>query len=288
MLFEAVSQGSSSPRRLANLIYRPPVLMNLDEGSATRRVSAAALICRAQDRLLHEHFYRLAEAIFGAAEARPLSEAEIEQRLDGFIALLSALRAPGRRAAQGLWSELAMIVWSRDVGRAIDAWHPSPNDLHDFAWGSQSLELKSTSGDGRVHDVGLDQLTQDGKRVVLASMKVQLHDEGRSLGEFVERALERLSGDSDRRQKLLRVVYESLGRDWESGTSVRIVERAAWQSLVYFRSDKVPSVARPIPLEVSGVRFTVDLSAVDSSSADEIRDLGEWWDAMMPVEANVR
>lgn len=282
LVFELAKSGASTPRRLRYLTYNPPAVMRLRSDAGEREVSAAVLLCRAEDPLLRRHFAPLAKAMCSFDSEAP-SEAALERRLDGFVQLLAALAQPPKRTAQGLWAELAIVAWACDPAVAAEAWHGDTRALHDFSHAGQMLEVKSTMESRREHTINLDQLDErQGKRVTVASFMLQEHDEGTSVGEMLQRALERLEGQSELQRKLRTIVYRSLGSMLEDGTAVRIDAGHARGNLKFFSANRVPSVYRPLPDEVSSVHFATDLTRVVASDPQALRAADPWLRAVLP------
>lgn len=283
LIFELAKSGASIPRRLRYLTYSPPAMMRLVTQDAEREVSAAVLVCHAEDPLLRRQFAPLAKAMC-SFENDPPSEAALERRLDGFVQLLTALGQPPKRTAQGLWAELAIVAWALDPIAAAEAWHGDVRALHDFTHGATMLEVKSTLELTREHTIGLDQLDEtQGKKVVVASFQLEESADGVSVGEMMEQVIERLSGQYNLQNKVRTIVHRSLGRAVEEGTSVRINAGHARAYLRFFEAARVPRVVTPLPPEISNVHFVVDLTDIIPADLDSLHTTDPWLSKVLPV-----
>jgi hypothetical protein len=82
----------------------------------------------------------------------------IRERL-GSLSKLLELRKKSRENAMGLWSELFLINSYSMVNEFIIAWHNEVREKLDFEFSETAIEVKSFSGDQRVHHFSQDQLS---------------------------------------------------------------------------------------------------------------------------------
>lgn len=255
--------------QLANLSYLPRARLRVE--SPQGKVDDAlysVLTCRSPDSELRRYFFRVVAALLdelGEAQAVAAIDAGIRRLID----LFRALERPGRCSLQGLWAELLLISQSPDPKYAVSAWHAEPEAIHDFASGSDRLEVKSTLKSIRQHHFRLEQLTfPPGGGLVVASLMLTRSDSGITVTELVDRVSALLPDDTEHRLRLESVVAASLGSDWRLMSSTGFDEAGALVSLRLFAGQSIPSVAPDTPVEVSEVRFLVDLSSVPSSDID--------------------
>lgn len=277
------TDGSSNPRHLVNLVYDPPRELEVVTSDGGRRVETfATLICRTKEPAIEDAFLRISLALLDSAQGG-LSEADLERRLDELVSLFRALNQPATQTIQGLWCELAVVVWSSDPRVALSAWHSSPRALHDFASGADRLEVKSCGTGLREHALRLEQLQEaPGGRTILASVLVdETEDDGETVADLVEQIGERVERDKELKRRLETIVTHSLGRDWREAASRRFSLERARSSLRLYDARDVPTIPMPIPTAVKHVSFTVDLSDTNDLPLEEARSRGSFFVAVL-------
>lgn len=273
----------SSPRRLATLTYSPPTSIELlgDDG-ALETATLAVLECRTVDRDLCQYFLRVVETLFAVPDlfAR---EDELERTLDALVTLFRGLGKPGFKTVEGLWAELAIILWARDPAFAVSAWHSEPTALHDFGAGASRLEVKSTVRRLREHAFSVDQVTSlRAAATLVASVMLRSADDGASVFEMVEAIKQRLTMTPGLAARLESIVAASLGESWRDAADERFALPAARESLRFFDADSIPTIPQPLPPEIKDIRFVVDLSGVQPLEHATARALGPFFEALVP------
>jgi hypothetical protein len=278
-----IPTGTSTPRHFENLRYEPPRDLEVHgENGAKRLERLATLVCRTKDAALQAAFLRIALALFDTTSER-LTEAELEVRLDELVRLFRALGKPATQTIQGLWCELAVILFSADPTHALASWHSSPRALHDFAGGADRLEVKSCGTGMREHALRLEQLQEaPGGRTLIASIVLDGVEEGETVEDLCELIVERVDHDLELRRRLETIVTHSLGRDWKEAANRRFSLEDARRSLRLYDARTVPSVPQPIPSEVRHVSFTVDLSTTEALPLETARELGPFFAKIVP------
>ena len=245
-LLIATTNGGLTPRRLANIMFVPPLEMVVAHTDGTsEHAHFAVLTCTANDAELARYFCRVVSSFFGDAS---MTE-DVERTLDGITTLFSALSRTPRQSAQGLWAELAVIAYAHRPEVAISVWHSELSDLYDFALGAHRLEVKSTLGKLREHHFQLDQLgTATTGQTVVASLMLRQTSHGTSIFELAEQIGGRVGGEV--RARLEVIIAESLGRDWREADAddVRFDLNATKQTLRFYRAGDLPSVPQPLPV----------------------------------------
>lgn len=283
LLIDVARTGTSTPRHFENLRYAPPRALEVLSADADKRVEhLAALVCRTKDADLQAAFLRIAVALLDT-HAHKLGEAELETRLDELVSLFRALGRPATQTIQGLWCELAIVVWSRDVRMALASWHSSPRALHDFASGADRLEVKSCATGMREHAMRLEQLQEaPGGRTIIASLVVTESDEGETIDELCGLVLARVENNIELTRRLETIVTQSLGRDWREAATRRFSLEDARRGLRVYAAGDVPTVPQPIPPEVKNVHFVVDLSTTTDLPLSNARKFGPFFDGILP------
>jgi hypothetical protein len=283
LLISFKHEVGSTGFRLANLVYRPPAEVDVVGGTSTR-ARVAILECRSTDAMLIAYFFRVVGTLV-IDDPRSEDEAQFAAALETIVQLFRGLQHPGNRTVQGLWAELAVILWSADPQTAIRAWHSDPHDLHDFSTGAMRLEVKSTTKKLRQHSFLLDQLTvAPGGATVIASLLLEEHDAATSLVDLVERIQERVGTVHELQKRLLVIVDEGLGLSWRDAGEIRFDLNAARGSLRFYHSNQIPSV-QPPPLGVMDVRFTSDLSGSPMAELAEVRAIAAMYTHLLPPES---
>ncbi|MBL0197033.1 MAG: PD-(D/E)XK motif protein [Myxococcales bacterium] len=282
LLIDVVRTEASNPRHFENLRYEPPRELEVIGRGGRRRQPLAALVCRTKDEGLQSAFLRIAVALLDTSAAK-LTEGELETRLDENVNLFRALGRPASQTIQGLWCELAVVLWSADVRLALASWHSSPRALHDFVAGPARLEVKSCGTGMREHALRLEQLQEaPGGRTLLASLVVGESDDGETVGDLCDAVLARVDHDIELKRRLETIVTQSLGRDWREAASRRFALEEARRELRIYDARQVPTVPQPLPAEVKHVHFVVDLSTTTAMSFGTARELGGFFEGILP------
>lgn len=254
------------PIRLRHLEYLPRVSATLWEADSGSSVTREVLVvwCRESDAELRRHFLRLAESIVEQLGQAPTIE-EADRALRSLVEIFRSMDRSARQTAAGLWGELLVIAESPDVEAAVAAWRSDPRERHDFVWGADCVEVKSTTKPVREHEVALDQLlVPPGGTGVLASVLLVPNQGGTSAAELMRQASSRMKPSSEARARLRAIVAATIGDAWRDLDRVRFDKGAARASIRLYDFNRVPSVGRAVPPEVSSVRFTVDVSNVEA------------------------
>lgn len=284
---------SLTPRRLANLTFTPPTEMLVARTDGTVEHSRFAVLeCVADDPELGRYFCRVLSAFFAegdVAASEASLAAELERLLDGIAALFRSLRRPGKTTVQGLWAELAIILWASTPERAISAWHSEATQLHDFGVGAFRLEVKSTEKKLREHFFRLDQLSSaTAGATIIASLMLQRSSHGPSVFELVNDISAQVGHEAARR--LETIVADSLGEAWRDADTddLRFDLAATKATLRCYRVEDIPQVPQPLPVGVKSVSFSADLSASPDVPLADVRVLAPFYAELLPAEASAR
>lgn len=277
----AKPSGTSAPRRLANLAYTPPTAVDVTSSDGqSHRARLAVLECRATELELCTYFFRIVRSILLTGSTT--TEEGFDAALDALVTLFRSLQRPGVRTIQGLWGELAVILWSADPEAAVSSWHSTPHALHDFTAGSYRLEVKASSKGLREHVFLLDQLaTLTPGATLVASLLIHESNQGDSVFELVEAINKRLGRASVAR--LETIVADSLGNNWRDATGVKFALEEARRSLRIYAAEDVPTIPQPIPPQVKEVTFTVDLSETPVQDLVAARSRGDLFSQILPL-----
>ena len=164
------------------------------------------------DEPLQRYFIEISLLILEKLREVP-SRRELSIQIDDLVAIFTALREKGKKTVQGLWAELLVIEKSLHPEVLINAWHNAPKAKYDFTLGYDKLEVKSTSGDERVHHFKIDQLLpSEHSNLLIASVFVR--ESGSGLGglcimDLYDKICSRVT-NIDSRLKMQKVMGETI------------------------------------------------------------------------------
>lgn len=222
---------------------------------------------------LHEIFVR---CVCAAAEQLPLkaSTSELHSCIRDLLEVFRALGQPSIREITGLWAELFVILRSKDATHALELWHSDQFERFDFSWASNCLEVKATVNEIRQHEFALEQLKEpvDGAGYVV-SVLLQPLSGGMAIVDLANGIERTLASHPTLRQKLWRSIAAALGSDFSERLDRRFDPSYAERSLAVYRMVDVPAPQEPRDHRITGLRFRVDMSTVDSSLAGDPREI---------------
>jgi hypothetical protein len=252
--------GRASPLVLEHLCVIHLVNCRIQvEDQPDQQKTASIIRCTHRDRDIHEYFLRCLHPIVVSLPPSP-SHDQISSAVQKLVDLFRRMADPPRKALAGLWAELFIISRASDPACLIEAWHAVPEEKFDFANGSDRLEVKASLRGLRWHHFTLEQLRPAWPvQVLIASLFIERSEGGTSLNDLVDSIRARLT-DPVHLIRLDSVVAQTLGQEWRAMQQIRFDLQQAAQSLRFINAATVPSVANPIPAEVSAVHFNVDLT----------------------------
>lgn len=269
-LIVTTSKSSPPPAglRLVSLIASFGVVAQLAAGATASEVRVSILRCESK-----EHNVRLLFASVCATFAEQVSLAPTEAEFSSYISRwLTLFWQLGQRTSvntAGLAGELLVILGSTDADRWVDAWHSDPKALYDFSFDdtNQSVEVKSTRGQGRNHVVSLEQAT--GPQAYLchfASVQLSFDEAGETIGEIVRRIVDSLENESSQ-LKLWSVLTRTCGSSLDEVLSARLDLATALKSIAFYAATDVPapSLTTTLPRGVTAVSFRSDFELAEES-----------------------
>jgi hypothetical protein len=238
-------------------------------GGAAREEVISLVRCASGEPELREYFVRvvgLAVRQLGIAPTRD----DVSKAIRRLTELFSAFEQPARQTVQGLWAELAVMMFAEAPATLVLAWHGDPDESFDFAAGSTRVEVKSFQGQGRIHSFSLRQVRPGaGIDVVVASLRAERSSGGASIADLIAGLGRRILAD-ELMSKVELVVARSLGDSASTALSMTFDLERARDSLLFFDACFIPSVDPVLPPGVVSVRFE---SLLDESSALSPADL---------------
>lgn len=233
----------------------------------------AVIACDARVAELHEVFVRCLAA---AVEQLPVaaSTIDLQRCLQSLLDLFKALGRPSSREVIGLWAELFVIARSKDVVRALQAWHADQFERFDFSWAAGCLEVKAGVREVRQHEFALEQLQSPlGGAGYVASLLLQTMGGGIGILDLANEIETRVAAHPDLRQRLWENIAAALGSDFSERLDRRFDPSYTERSLVVYSMSDVPAPAQPSDARITAVRFRVDLSTVASSLSGSARSV---------------
>ena len=238
--------------------------------------------CTGEDTTLQDYFLKVASTIVISLGDRP-TQSDVSDAINQLIELFRAMAKSSRKSVQGLWAELFLIAQARQPDILVDAWHTVPEDRYDFAMDDQRIEVKSFSGNVRLHHFSLEQLhPPEGVKTLVASVSVENSQAGVSIADLREKIQTCLGSNLDKLLHIDRVIAHTLGDARQQASDARFDERIAEEALAFYETSKIPSVSPDLPTGVSEVRFRSDLTEIDPAESSLYCIEGGIFEAALP------
>ncbi|WP_316788862.1 PD-(D/E)XK motif protein [Pedobacter frigoris] len=209
------------------------------------------------------------DAIFLLITNLPLTvkSKELGSELERLARLFNKFSLPATNTIQGLWAELLIIELSKNPIYLVNSWHYKSNDKYDFNDGVDKIEIKSTSGERRVHNFSLDQLNPNvNSNLVISSVLVKRTGYGKSVFELT-RSIERRLLNNEDILRFREMVASTLGVDFYSASEVFYDYQFAVDNLAHYDYQSIPRIKSiDIPRSVTNVKFSCDLTGLDEFS----------------------
>lgn len=263
------------PVALEHISVRYNVLCKVtDTGQTSRRGWFIVIRCESRDEDLIEYFLRTMEVHIHSIGPVPSCN-QVADMVQNLIELFRALSQPSKHSVQGLWAELLVIAEASDPKLLLRSWHGEPEDRYDFSADRQRVEVKSSSGQARIHHFSLEQLNPaSGITAIVISLFVQHLADGLTVIDLIDRIRSQIGDDLRLLAHLHRNVTTTLGADWRQAISIRFDKRLAKESIRIYNIGNIPSVNWPTPLEVTEVKFKSNLSRISSLNISSLLSEG--------------
>lgn len=253
--------GTAAPLVLEHLsVIHLACCRVLHPSNGERERTLSVLRCMGSDRTLHEFFLRSLHPVVATLGQSP-SRQQISDAIERLVDLFRHIAEAPRKTVAGLWAELFIITHAHEPSTLITSWRAIPEERFDFASGSHRIEVKSASGGTRIHQFSLGQLRPPpGAAVMIATLLIERAEGGSSVADLVAAIRARVT-DPSLLLRLDNVVAQTVGRDWRSVQELRFDLQLAVNSLRFVDAAVVPAVPLPLPAEITGVHFRVDLTS---------------------------
>lgn len=262
---------SQAPLQLEHLRVEPARLCHIRHpGGAVESGIFTVVTCISHEPPLRSYFLQVAGLIVESSSGfAPATE--LPGKIRAFVELFRAMQQPAKKPAQGLWAELALILWSRRPATLLRAWHTQPEERFDFSLGHDRVEVKSTVGPQRRHHFSQAQLDVPRRtNAVVVSMFVERAGGGVSIRALVDRIGVLVSLEPGLLLRMESVVAATLGSTLRTSIAECFDLERANESLRYFDARTIPRVPDPVPHALSDLRFVVDLGGVPTVAPDDL------------------
>jgi hypothetical protein len=255
-----------------------------DDAGQVREGHFTVIRCRTHDTEITRYFLSVCRIIvqhLGDSPSRSALAAAVER----IASIFQSIRKPPVRSLNGLFGELFMISRSRTPRRAVAAWRIDEASRFDFAAGDVRIDVKTCAGRVRTHTFTYDQCNPPpGTQAVIASLMVERIPGGLSLSDLIAAIEAQISGDQDCVLKLHDIVASTLGTSLADSLDVSFDLRLAEGTLEFFDVHEIPAIRGSLPLGVSDVRFSADLSGLTPLTGTVLIDRDpHFWD-LVPSE----
>lgn len=177
-----------------------------------------------------------------------------------------------RDRAKGLFGELSVISHSGAEINFINAWHDSTNANKDFSFPDRYLEVKTTEGLQRKHDIGLNQLKSDNsdRPIYIVSVLLEEDPAGKSVISVYEELRDSIS-DLNAQTKLTLQCLDTIGLDFEEFKELKFSVTGGHKGIWVFPGEVIPTPTIDSDMDnsqaISNVRFTINLDVLDPSKS---------------------
>jgi len=257
--------------RLKYLQFEQNVECRITENGKSYFQTFAIITFKSADRTLQEYFLKISETLIRTLSEKPTQQ-QIINSLNKFVEVFRSLTDTPTNTVHGLWAELFLIENSSNPKMLLNYWHSVPEEKFDFNSGVERVEVKSSSNFERIHTFSSEQLnTPIGTRVLVASIFVRQHSNGRSIQQLADDIGNRIQNDVDLVEKLNNIIFRTLGNSLEQSIKLKFDYNIAKDSLRFYNQQDISKIEEiHIPENVSEVKFKSDLSTlkhIDISSA---------------------
>lgn len=194
----------------------------------------------------------------------------IKKEIDKILQLFSYTSLPAAKSVQGLWAEMLVIEQSENPEYLIKSWHNQANSRFDFNDGKDKLEVKSTSLSKRMHNFSLEQLCPNkNSKLIIASVFALETTSGKNINDLRKMIFEKIS-DIEIQTLLDSILFKVLGDEISKSFDFYFDYRLAVDELKFFDSASIPKINN-VPIEISNVKFSCNLSNIKSLSKNELK-----------------
>lgn len=262
------SKGDSSPSRRLRLINVDYVIkLNAEVDGVTISDNFTVVALPGRNREMLSAFCILLSLLLHQ-DVRDKGRTELRAVVESIIELFTPRFGNVRERAKGLFGELAVISKSASPDILVRSWHDSLNANKDFSLQNSYLEVKTSEGQARRHEIALSQLETDntGRPINIASVPIEEDPNGMSAIDLYKEIRDQLIS-MDLQTKLTQQVLSTVGLDYAEFDELKFSVSGGANGIWIVSADDVPkpeimpnSLAS---MAISSIRFTVDLDVLD-------------------------
>lgn len=282
ILFEIIDSRKSNELhsfRLKYLTVQSKVRCTIVSNNKKETKDFTLIVFCNSEPVLQEYFLKFIETLIKKLGLNP-SQIEVFDSIKKMIEVFRVLTEIPSKTIRGLWSELFLIEKSNQCDVLIEYWHNLPSEKFDFNSGFEKVEVKSNANFDRSHIFSYEQLNSS--NTLIASIFVRESLVGFSIHDLVDRIIDKVNGVPEFVDKLQNLVARTLGSSLEQSMVIKFDYLIASDSLVYFYQMDIPRILPDyIPIEISELKFRVDLSNVPAIDISSIKSKGLLFSALL-------
>lgn len=271
LIVETDKMFGSPSLRAAKVSFKPSqeFSVTIDGKTVSGRIFHT-LLCESSDRIDVENFLILIEAFLASRAGFEITGDNLASFFRSMVRLFAVKPSRDLDAErQGLWGELFIMGRVRGHRFWAPFWHGAVTGVFDFSTFGKHIEVKTTSGQQRIHRFSHRQIWEpDGEEILIASLILTTDDAGLSLRELIDECRIALRGTPDYLKLEMAVRHAGMARDSSSGPQFNA--SGAERELAWFRATDVPHFRMPEPPGVSETSYKVDLTKATPTSSEEL------------------
>lgn len=211
---------------------------------------------------MHEYFLRIIDGVVSELR-KDLTLNRLNSEIEYLVKLFSSSRKIDENSIKGLWGELLFILTNEDIEHAIKAWHIDRDNLFDFSFNDQSIEVKTTTNNSRSHYFNNDQIRKYKKLKVTV---VSIITEKASLGKSVLDLWNDINSkdiSDEAINKVSRMISEIISHDIYALSQLKFNFNLGISTIKSITSDEIPNIeSNNIPPGITEVRVKINLEAL--------------------------
>ena len=189
----------------------------------------------------------------------------LKKEIEVLIGLFSKRKSVDLIVVIGLWGELFFINQSSNINETLNAWHNDEFGQFDFSYpNNKYVEIKTTLGPHRIHDFSKRQIENYKElNVEVASIQTELSNSGKSLKDLWD-SITREINDLDLKEKINRVITNTLKSDFQALYEYRFDYAFAIASLKHFNTKEIPSINGSLHHSIRKISLKIDLDLINT------------------------
>jgi hypothetical protein len=182
----------------------------------------------------------------------------------------------------GLWGELFLMKVTLGFKSWLPYWRNPVNPMFDFSTANLRLEVKTTTGNERIHHFSHRQLLPErGEEIYIASIMAQESSSGLSLLELISEARESSRGLEDRMK--VEQAARRARMNSRTDTGPMIDHTSALDSVMWYRAEAIPHFLDQEPAGVFDTRYRADLTYALPVGVAQLEEWLAKWPMSYPI-----